>query len=215
MRVLVIAALLLSIDAATAAAQDPLPEELPIGWFAADVRVAIPRFKQDPTIAGGLGVPSTTLPTRGTGIVIGAHVYPFRLRGITFGVGGEILASRASRTQEPATASGPEGPTIKARLSGVSPQISFNFGRRRGWSYVSGGIGPARFTVEREPAPLVDPARVLTINYGGGARWFAKEHVAVCFDVRFYAVRPQEATTTRPAVPRMTLLVLSVGVALK
>ena len=29
-----------------------------------------------------------------------------------------------------------------------------------------------------------------TINYGGGARWFIKPHVAFSFDVRFYAINP-------------------------
>ena len=54
-----------------------------------------------------------------------------------------------------------------------------------------------------------------TINYGGGARWFAKKHVAVAFDVRFYAIDPQEATATRPGYPRMTLMALSGGIAIR
>ena len=36
-------------------------------------------------------------------------------------------------------------------------------------------------------------ARLKTINYGGGARWFAKAHVAFSFDVRFYAINPGPA----------------------
>jgi hypothetical protein len=216
MRSTLIAALLLATTAAAASAQDPLPEDLPIGRFAADVRAAMPRFKQDPNIAAGIGVTAPNLPTRGTGLVIGAHVYPFRLRGVTFGFGGEILTSRAGRTLDATTADGPEGPTVKTRFSALSPQMSFNFGRRRGWSYISGGLGWSRFTVEEETAPQADAeARTFTINYGGGARWFAKDHLAVCFDVRLYAVRPQEATATRPAYPRMTLMVLSVGASFK
>ena len=55
--------------------------------------------------------------------------------------------------------------------------------------------------------PLPDPeSGTKTINYGGGARWFSKKHLAVTFDIRFYAVNPQLATATRPAYPRMTIM---------
>jgi hypothetical protein len=76
-------------------------------------------------------------------------------------------------------------------------------------------MGWSTFTVEREdaPAPADDPARRKTINYGGGARWFAKQHLAVSIDLRFYAVSPEAATASRPAMPRMTLMVFSAGVS--
>jgi hypothetical protein len=64
--------------------------------------------------------------------------------------------------------------------------------------------------------PLPDQAsRSKTINYGGGARWFAKKHLAVSMDLRFYAVNPQLATTTRPGFPRMTLMAFSAGAAIR
>jgi len=53
------------------------------------------------------------------------------------------------------------------------------------------------------------------LNYGGGARWFAKEHVAVTVDLRFYQISAQEAVVNRPAFPKMTLMVFSGGVAFK
>ena len=52
---------------------------------------------------------------------------------------------------------------------------------------MSGGIGWAQFTTELEDAPVADATGASApINYGGGARWFAKEHLAFTFDLRFY-----------------------------
>ena len=204
-----------------AGAQSPAPQmrdpdRLPIPRFVVDARGVLPRFKQNPVIADGIGVSVANLPTHGLGLVVGAHWYPLRMGVITMGVGGEWLLARASRTLDPATAGGEPGPAVDARLSSVSPQVSFNFGKQNGWSYVSGGIGRSAYTTERPDDPLPDQASASkTINYGGGARWFAKPHVAVSMDLRFYAINPQETSALRPAVPRMTLVMLSAGVSFK
>jgi hypothetical protein len=189
----------------------------PIGPFAADLRVVMPRFKEDVSVATALGVASTNLPTRGLGISGGVHWYPVRMgRLVTLGIGGEVLISRGSNTAEPETESGPEGPTVKTRFSSVSPQVSLNFGKRQGWSYLTGGFGWAGFRTELETSPVADgDSRPLAFNYGGGARWFAKEHLAVSLDLRFYAVGAQEATVGRPAYPSMTLMVISGGISVK
>jgi len=189
----------------------------PIGPFAADLRVVMPRFKEDVSVATALGVASTNLPTRGLGIAGGVHWYPVRMgRLVTLGVGGEILISRGSNTAEPATEGGPEGPTVKTRFTSVSPQISLNFGKRQGWSYLTGGIGWAGFRTELETSPVADgDSRPRAFNYGGGARWFAKEHLAVSLDLRFYAVSAQDAAVGRPAYPSMTLMVIRGGIAVK
>jgi hypothetical protein len=215
--VVVFLAVTSSLGASAAAAQDPTPDREPIGRFAADVRGTMPRFDQDPNIAAAAGLVPANLATRGLGIVAGAHVYPLRLGKVTLGLGGEVLASRASNTLEAATEGDPEGPTARTRFSALSPQISLNFGSRAGWSYISGGLGWSRFTVERDDltAASAESSRRKTINYGGGARWFAKEHLAVSVDLRFYAVSPQVATTAVPAMPRMTLMLISAGVAFK
>jgi hypothetical protein len=42
-----------------------------------------------------------------------------------------------------------------------------------------------------------------------------KQHVAFSFDVRFYAIRPQEGTATLPSLARRRLLMLSAGVSFK
>ena len=192
------------------------PGTLPIPRFAVDARGVIPRFKQDAAIATGIGVSSANLPTRGLGVVVGAHWYPMHLGIVTFGVGGELLLTRASRTLAPATEGAEAGPTVKTSFSSLSPQVSFNFGKQNGWSYISGGIGRSTYTSEREDAPLPDPSGgSKTINYGGGARWFAKKHLALSVDLRFYAINPTEASGGRPALPRMKLTMLSAGASFK
>lgn len=193
----------------------------PVGPFVVDARVALPRFKEDVGVASAIGVDSVALPTRGLGLVLGAHWYPVRSARIALGVGGEVLLSSASRTPEaedPAEGAPPTAaaPTVETRFSAVSPQISLNFGSGRGWSYLTGGFGWAGFTTERDDAPVADPeSRPRVLNYGGGARWFAREHVAFAVDLRFYALGAQEATTGRPAYPGKTLMVFSAGVAFK
>ena len=73
------------------------------------------------------------------------------------------------------------------------------------WSVVPDGASP-------QPP---DEERLKTIDYGGGARWFARPHLAFSFDVRFYAINPSSPTFALPGGPRTTLLVFGVGVSLK
>jgi len=216
---------LLTIGASSAAAQTSDPDRQPIGRFVVDARGGSARYTDDPGLATFLDVTRENLAKRGLGIVFGAHVYPLRMgRYLAFGVGGEMMFSRGSKTltieadeEEEAV----DGPTVTARLSAVSPQVSLNFGGRDGWSYLSGGIGWTKFSSEvtsetAAPVASVDGTpRTSTINYGGGARWFMKPHVAFSFDVRFYAIRPQEGTATLPSLARRRLLVLSAGVSFK
>ena len=210
--------LLVLLAAAPLHAQDPAVPPLvdePIAPFVADARGVIARFKQLPGLAAAAGVESTDLPTRGLGLVVGAHLYPLRRPGFALGVGGELLLrARAGRTLPPATATGPDGPTVVTRMTALSPQVSLNFGKRDGWSYVSGGIGWASLTAERQDAPVGDPAsRPRALNYGGGARWFVRDHLAFSIDLRFYAVNAQAVTATRPAYPKTTVMIFSAGIA--
>ena len=198
------------------AAQDVPPENLPIGRYVADARIDFPKFKQDPSTATGIGVSTLNLPARAFGFVLGAHWYPARLGIVTFGIGGEIVTARRGHTLNTGTEAKPVNVTVNSRFSAISPQVSFNIGSRDGFSYISGGIGSSTFTAERMDNPLPDQAsRSKTINYGGGARWFVKKHLAVSMDLRFYAVNPQLATTTRPGFPRMTLMAFSAGAAIR
>ncbi|HVL67705.1 MAG TPA: hypothetical protein VM364_10615 [Vicinamibacterales bacterium] len=212
---LAISAPALAQDTAQPPAVPPLQEE-PIGLFVVDARGTWARFKQLPAIGTALGVDAnTTLPGRGVGAVLGAHVYPLRGRGVALGIGGEVLLrASGSRSAPPAVKDGPEGPVVRTRMSALSPQVSLNFGKRDGWSYVSGGIGWATYTSERADAPFAEAeARPRALNYGGGARWFTKKHLAFALDLRFYAINPQEPTAARPPFPRMTVMVFSAGIA--
>jgi hypothetical protein len=197
----------LAAFASPAAAQDDR-----IQPFVVDVRGAVPRLGQEPGVAAGLNVPLTALPAWGLGLDLDAHVYPIRTRLITFGVGAGILIARGRQTPDPSV----DLPPVETRFSAFSPQVSLNFGHRQGWSYVSGGIGTSKYSNGvGEGAIAPDVPRAKTINYGGGARWFTNDHVAVSIDLRFYAVNPQEALPPVPARPRMTLMVFSVGMAFK
>ena len=187
----------------------------PIGRYVADARVTWARFKEDAGVAAAIGVQPVNLPTRGLGLVFGAHWYPLRGARLALGLGGELMAARDHRTLEAATEDGPEGPTVETRLSSVSPQVSINFGRKDGWSYVSGGIGSASFTSERQDAPVGPGSRARSINYGGGARWFTKKRLAVSVDLRFYSVAAQPAAAARPAYPKSKMMVISGGIALR
>ena len=191
----------------------------PISRYVVDARGSLARFKQDSAVSQGLGVDASTLPTRGLGITAGAHVYPLRFRRITFGVGVEYAQAGDSKTTtitDRETGEETEGPTITTRFTSFAPELSFNFGRDEGWSYLSAGIGRARITSENEAQPVTDTAdRTQVINYGGGARWFNSPRMAFTFDVRWYAISPRDATTTVPGYPRAKFMVLSAGVAFR
>lgn len=216
-------ATLLLLGAATATAQEaapqppPLPDE-PIGWFVVDARGVMANFKPTNTIAANVGLTEETdLPGRGFGLTVGAHAYPLRRRRLAVGVGVDmLLRARGSRTKAASSETAPDGPTVVTRMTAFSPQVSLNFGKRSGWSYVSVGKGPASLVTELADDPFPDAENnPSALNYGGGARWFAKKHLAFTFDVRFYKVGAQAATTTRPAYPAVTVTVLSAGISVR
>lgn len=221
----VLVVVLLLMAAAPAAGQDPPADpqpqplrELPIGLFVVDVRGVMANLKPSNAIAANVGLTEAPqLPGRGLGFMVGAHVYPVRGRRIALGVGADLLLrARGSKTQPAPSEDEPEGPTVVTRMTAVVPQVSLNFGKRNGWSYVSAGMGPSTLVTELADDPFPDAAtKPRAINYGGGARWFAKPHLAFTFDVRFYAIRPQEATADRPGYPRRTITVLSAGISVR
>lgn len=213
-RILALAAVVHLSSVAAAVAQDPTRE--PIGRFVADAQAAFPNFPDDESIAAGLGVTAENLPGRGLGLAVGMHFYPARMGKVTLGLGGRLVMSRASSTLEPTTEGGVEGPTVKGYFTALAPEVSLNFGSNEGWSYVSGGVGLAGLTIENEARPVTDAdGRLTTIHYGGGARWFAKPHLAFSFDLRFYRYGAQEATTGRPAYPKGRMIVLAAGISVK
>ena len=203
--------LLLVIAATPASAQDPGP----IGPFVIDIRGSFVSLGQNPVLAANRRLSPAQLPGSGIGLDIGGHVYLLRWQSITFGVGASALfMGRTSRTpgqDDP----DPDGPLVHTRFSALSPQLSFNFGDGDGWSYLSGGLGTSRMSIFVEQEMEPPQRRAKTLNYGGGARWFARPGLAFSFDVRLYAISPLEQTDTEPGSPRMTRLAVSVGVSIK
>jgi hypothetical protein len=205
---------LVLIFAPNVAAQPPEP----IGPFVVDARGVFVRFKDDPVLAETLAVATADMPSRGLGLNLGAHFYPVRGK-VALGVGAEILFAGGSQTNEPDDEDPPTtvvAPTVSTRLRTFSPQVSLNFGTGRGWSYLTGGWGWASYRTERDDDPVAPGESTPKVfNYGGGARWFAKPHLAFAVDLRFYNIGAQEAVTGRPAYPSMTLMVVSAGIAFK
>jgi hypothetical protein len=203
--------------AAPAGAQQP--EQLPIA--VVDVRGFYSKLGQDPVTAADLGVAATDLPARGPGGVAGIHLYPLRFRNMAIGIGAEGVLARAHHDIEPeeddevleGTPSLLTRP-VDQRIRGLSFSVSLNFGHRDGWSYLSAGAGPLSFvTYLGGTRPAETPPVMSTLNFGAGARWFPKSHVAFCFDIRFYQTRPQVETASYPSRQRANLLIMSAGVS--
>jgi hypothetical protein len=202
-----------------ASAQEPPP---PIPHFVVDLHGVFPGFPIEQALADSRGLgPSglSELPGRGFGGDIAVHFYPFRWRAITFGIGARAMGARA--TKEPDPIPGSTLVAVTEKFSYIGPELSFNFGTGTGWSYLSAGISGSHWSVipklpdgtDAPPQPP-DEERLKTIAYGGGARWFAKPHVAFSFDVRFYAINPSTPGVYPPS-PRTTLLVIGAGISIK
>ena len=112
----------------------------------------------------------------------------------------------------------PDDPTVRTRIKGFSPQVSLNFGSRRGYSYVSGGIGTMTRAIDATDGVLLEEVtgdtRARTLNYGGGARWFVNSRLAFSFDMRFYRIAAQDATTSSVSLPQQRLFAASVGISI-
>jgi hypothetical protein len=183
--------------------------------FIFDVRAFYSGLGQDPITAAALGVAPTDLPNRGLGGMAGLHIYPIRSGGFAIGLGGEALLARG-RSQPVAEDETPLGPPIEQRLRGLAASFSLNFGHREGWSYVTAGMGPLEFPTFQDSAAPAEPApRLMTLNYGGGARWFITSHVAFGFDIRFYVTKPEVPFPPYPPRERNRLLIMSAGLSFK
>ena len=211
-RVFASATLITLLAAHPALAQDPPPK---IGPYVVDLHATIPRFPDDQQLAQSRGMLLAELPGSGLGMQVGVHVYPVRWRAITFGIGGEFATGRAKQT--PTAAQVSLRPSTE-RFTTLTPQLSFNFGTGNGWSYISGGLAQSTWAVvpKGQEGFAADAEKLKTINYGGGARWFMKRHVAFSFDVRFYAINPGTPFFAGAlGSPRTTLLVIGAGVSVR
>ena len=164
-----------------------------------------------------------TVPQRAFGFGAGAHVYTFRFGAARVGFGVDVMRARGTaRTDasavETTSIEGVESTgTFNAAMTvtTIAPQLSFNFGTHEGWSYLSVGYG--RSTTHAEvnvPASFAEESgsrdrHTAALNFGGGARWFLREHLAVGFDVRFHRLLAGNA------VPSTQVVGLSVGMSLR
>ena len=207
-------------------AQDPPPR---IPFAVVDLHGSMPSFpSEDPLLAASRGMNLAELPGSGLGAQVALTLYPIHTRLVTFGIGGEVVIARSSATPlDGALAS--DGITklrpAEEVFRSFAPQISLNFGTGSGWSYLSGGLGQANWSLSPEGlidySPNTEPLR--TINYGGGARWFIRPRLGFSFDVRFYAINPgapgtaliKGVLTPLDGTPRTSLLIIGAGISLK
>jgi len=201
----------ISFTECRAFAQDPPP---PLPRVVVDLHGVIPVFPNDAEqLASSRGMKVAELPGAGYGARAGAHVYFLKIKAMTFGAGGEAMLGASSSTPAEGTGLLP----VDERLKTASGQLSVNFGSGHGWSYLSGGMGRSLWSLHAAGSSLTnaDTEALPTVNYGGGARWFAKKHLAFSVDVRLYEIQPGSPIAERPGSPRTRLLVVSAGISLK
>jgi hypothetical protein len=175
----------------------------------------------------------TNVPARGYGGEVGAHVYPLQLGIARLGVGVALMqvrgtASPAAPSSSTSSTSSATTPDVKAVLTVIVPQLSFNFGSAAGWSYLSAGVGRARVTSTTSafggtaavgssvtPAGDANTGLLQSLNFGGGARWFTKARLGVSFDVRVHMISAGGATDTRPPTPSTTVMAASAGISVR
>lgn len=210
-------ALLLSL-AAPAVAQNS--ERLP--WFVVDAHAATVGLPQAegwvPDVAA-----DSDFPGRNWGLSGGVTVYPLRLGIFTLGVGASLITGKG--TGEAVTITSSNAPTrvtpvVHTSVTSLVPQVSMNFGRKLGWSYISAGLGRTKVTsfseaVGSTPGMDVPDTWNQALNFGGGARWFMKPHLGAGFDVRFVKLGSRSATAAVPSARRTQLWNISAGISIQ
>lgn len=211
---------LLAIARPALAQQDePLPK------FAVDLHAATVGL---PHAAGWVPdvAADTVLPGRSWGVAAGATVYPFRLGIITFGIGASISTAKGSgesltiTSGSGATATTRVTPIVHTGITNITPQVSINFGRKLGWSYLSAGLGRSKVTsrvdaIGETPAMIVPEAWNQAINFGGGAKWFMKPHLGASFDVRFVKLGSRSPTDLLPSAQRTQMWTIGAGISIQ
>ena len=188
--------------------------DAPIGRFVADLHGVVVPWGQNPDLAIVRGFDPSTQPNLGLGIGGGAHVYLLRWRFVTVGLGASVLYASGSQSPGPDDPD-PQAPALRKTLTAVVSQLSLNFGRRNGWSYISAGPGSSTFSLYDQDFSKPPQRSTRTFSYGGGARWFTNDHLAFALDMRFYNATPLQPTETEPGSPRITTMVLSIGASFK
>ncbi len=198
------AALAVGLVAGPAAAQ---PNE-PLGGAVVDLRAVTISLPTTIGWAPTVTAAAALVPGRGLGVDAGVHLFagPGRFRRFSVGATGLVAEGRAT---------GLDAPTVATRIFAVAPHAALNFGHRDGWSYLSAGLG--RASVRSSEGGVADAPATwgLAFHYGGGARWFLREHLALSLDLRFWALTPRPATTTRPSGSATTRVAFGAGVSFR
>jgi hypothetical protein len=179
----------------------------PPGPFVVDIRGATIGL---PQAAGFYPVlpQETAVPARGFGLETGAHVYFLQLGPGRLGAGASLLYLRGTA----------DGVSMTARL--VAPQVSINFGTSNGWSYISGGAGAGhlrgRLNGDDGGAGVSrSSGGRMTINVGGGARWFVSRHIGIGFDLRAHRIAGDAGSPGEIGTPAAFVASASVGLSLR
>src|SRR5262249_14670891 len=179
----------LMIGVVPAAAQEP--PTLP--YVAVDLHAATLQFPNGPLVAASRNLTQGELPRFGLGADVGVTVYPLPGRRVSVGIGGHATTLRAHH-QQPTPPAGQTSTlqSVTEKMTSYAPQVSINFGTGDGWSYLSAGVGAAKWSIVPVMAKpqLIDAERVPIVEYGGGGRWFARPHVAFSFDARLLITNP-------------------------
>ena len=188
----------------------------PPGPFVIDARGAFANVGRTDELAAPRGLMASELPKRVLGLDIGAHVYPVKGK-VTLGIGASLLMVGGTQTPGAPEEGAVDAPTTPGefRVRGIVPQLSLNFGSSRGWSYIGAGLGLSQLKAGRAESDLSYSPQLLTINLGGGARWFVSEHIAFTFDGRYYRLASKELEADYVGNPTVSMFVLSAGLSFK
>jgi len=155
------------------------------------------------------------VPSRGFGADVGGHVYLFNLGPARVGLGGSLIAVRATArsSNTPTDGAEPSEPAqrVAMTLRAIAPQLSLNFGSRDGWSYLSAGVGVGSVNSRTEDSLPGErqSGRLRMVNYGGGARWFISPRLAFGFDLRAYQLAAGAGT------PRVSIFAAGAGLSIR
>ncbi len=191
------------------------PATLP-GPFVLDARGAFSSVGRSEELAAPRGLTSGELPKTVLGLDVGAHFYPLR-RKVTVGLGASLLMVGGTQTPGPPEEGAVDAPITPGefRVRAIVPQVSLNFGSGRGWSYLGGGLGFSQMKAGRAESDLEYSPQLLTLNVGGGARWFVSEHIAFNIEGRYYRLAAKDLEAGYVGNPVVTMFVLAAGVSFK
>jgi opacity protein-like surface antigen len=188
----------------------------PPGPFILDARGSFTSVGRSEELAAPRGLTAGELPKTVLGVDLGAHFYPLR-RKVTVGLGASLLMVGGTQTPGPPEEGAVDAPVTPGefRVRAIVPQLSLNFGSSRGWSYLGAGLGFSQLKAGRAESDLEYSPQLLTLNVGGGARWFVSEHVAFNIEGRYYRLAGKNLEAGYVGNPVVTMFVFGAGLSFK